>query len=59
MEFPVAPDLPERPVTLLLECAGCRGLTELSNGDFEFDICMIHGGLRRYCDYYGMMTVWK
>jgi hypothetical protein len=59
VEFPMAPDLPERPVTLLLECAGCLGLAELSNGDFEFDICMIHGGLTRYCDYCGMMTVWK
>lgn len=59
MDFPPATDFPERPVTLLLECGGCHGVAELLNGDFEYDICAIHGGLTRFCDYCGMMTVWR
>jgi PilZ domain len=31
----------------------------LGHGDFEFDVCVIHGGLVRYCDHCGSATVWK
>jgi hypothetical protein len=29
------------------------------NGDFEFDVCAIHGGLVKYCGECGFATVWK
>ena len=59
MEFPPAPDQPERPVVLLLECGACGEAAELLNGDFEYDICAIHGGLTRFCRECGMLTVWR
>jgi len=60
MEFPPAPAWQaERPAVLTLECAGCREIVEVANGDFEFDICAIHGGLARFCDDCGMLTVWR
>jgi hypothetical protein len=31
----------------------------LLNGDYEFDVCTIHGGLVRYCTDCGFATVWK
>jgi PilZ domain len=58
MEFPEA-DLAERPAVLLLECTGCRDAVELLNGDFEYDVCAIHGGLTRYCEDCGLLTVWR
>jgi hypothetical protein len=59
MEFPPGPNQTERPLALLLECGGCRDLVELLNGDFEYDICAIHGGLTRFCSECGMLTVWR
>lgn len=59
MEFPPAPAWDERPERMLLECGGCQGVVELTNGDFEYDICMIHGGLARQCEECGMLTVWR
>jgi hypothetical protein len=47
MEFPPAPEQPERPLVLLLECGTCNDVVELVNGEFEYDICAIHGGLTR------------
>lgn len=29
---------------LALECSRCKEVVELVNGDFEYDICAIHGG---------------
>ena len=58
MEFPEA-DLAERPAVLLLECTGCRDAVELPNGDFAYDVCAIHGGLTRYCEECGLLTVWR
>ena len=34
-------------------------MAELLNGDFEYDICVVHGGLTRYCEDCGMLTVWR
>jgi hypothetical protein len=34
----------ERPLVLALEYSGCKEVVELVNGDFEYDICAIHGG---------------
>jgi len=48
MEFPPAPEQPERPLVLLLECGTCNDVVELVNGEFEYDICAIHGGLTRF-----------
>jgi hypothetical protein len=45
--------------SLALECASCTTPLLLENGDFEFDVCVIHGGLVRYCDHCGFATVWK
>lgn len=59
MEFPPAPHQPERPLALLLECGTCGDTVELLNGDFEYDICAIHGGLTRFCADCGMLTVWR
>ena len=51
--------LADRSAVLTLECGGCQSVMEAMNGDFEYDICAIHGGLARYCDEYGMLTVWR
>lgn len=60
VEFPPAPTwIEERPLALTLECGGCREMVEVMNGDFEYDICAIHGGLARFCDECGMLTVWR
>jgi PilZ domain len=59
MEFAPGSGQQERPLVLLLECGGCHKLVELLNGDFEYDICAIHGGLTRFCAECGMLTVWR
>lgn len=59
MEFPETTTWQERPAVLWLECGGCRGIVELLNGDFEYDICAIHGGLTKYCEECGLLTVWR
>ena len=59
LEFPPPPPPEERPLVLALECSSCRAPITVENGDFEFDVCAIHGGLVRYCDNCGMATVWK
>src|SRR3974390_2098806 len=60
VEFPPAPAWQEeRPAVLTLECGGCRGVLDVTNGDFEFDVCAIHGGLARFCDECGLLTVWR
>jgi len=58
-EFPPPPPPEERPLALALECSSCRAPITVQNGDFEFDVCAIHGGLVRYCENCGMATVWK
>ncbi len=59
LEFPAGPTWDNRPATLVLECGGCKCTVELANGDFEYDICAIHGGLARFCDECGLLTVWR
>jgi PilZ domain len=59
MDFPAEAANEQRPATLLLECSGCGDVVELENGDYEYDICMIHGGLARYCGECGLLTVWR
>ncbi|MGB7434522.1 MAG: PilZ domain-containing protein [Candidatus Acidiferrum sp.] len=59
MEFPPAPVWPERPTVLSLECGGCKGVVEVRNGEYDGDICAIHGGLVRYCHNCGLLTVWR
>ena len=59
LQFPPPPPPEERPLVLALECSSCRAPITVENGDFEFDVCAIHGGLVRYCDNCGMATVWK
>lgn len=59
MEFPPPPSAQERPLELLLECTACGDTVTLLNGDYEFDVCAIHGGLVRYCGECGFATVWK
>jgi len=44
--------------SLFLKCASCTAPLVLEHGDFEFDVCVIHGGLVRY-DHCGSATVWK
>ena len=58
-EFPPPAQWDDRPPVLTLECVGCKDLVDLLNGEFEYDICRIHGGLARYCEECGRMTVWK
>ncbi len=59
MEFPSLPSSQDGPATLALECSGCQDLVELENGEYEYDICAIHGGLARFCDECGLLTVWR
>ena len=59
MEFPPPPSPQERPLELLLECNACGNTVTLLNGDYEFDVCAIHGGLVRHCAECGFATVWK
>ncbi len=46
-----------RPLELV--CSACRSPVTLVNGDFELDVCTIHGGLVRYCDQCSFATIWK
>jgi hypothetical protein len=57
VEFPAPPSW--RPVGLILECGGCKQIVELKDGDFEYDICAIHGGSARFCNECGLLTVWR
>jgi len=59
MDFPGPPSPAERPLELVLECGSCGETVTLLNGDYEFDVCAIHGGLVRYCKDCGYATVWK
>ena len=59
MDFPTPPSPAERPLELVLECGSCGATVTLLNGDYEFDVCAIHGGLVRYCTECGFATVWK
>jgi len=59
MDFPAPPLPAERPLELVLECGSCGETVTLLNGDYEFDVCAIHGGLVRYCTECGFATVWK
>lgn len=59
MEFPPPPSLEERRLELLLECTACGSSVTVLNGDYEFDVCAIHGGLVRYCSECGYVTVWS
>jgi len=59
LEFPAPPLPTERPVELLLGCGSCGATVTLLNGDYEFDVCAIHGGLVRYCTECGFATVWR
>lgn len=31
----------------------------MKNRDFEYDICAVHGGLARFCEECGYLTVWR
>jgi hypothetical protein len=59
MDFPAPSSPAERPLELVLECGSCGETVTLLNGDYEFDVCAIHGGLVRYCTECGFATVWK
>jgi hypothetical protein len=59
MDFPAGPAHEEQPAVLLLECGGCGEVMELANGDYEYDICAIQGGLAQYCKECGLLTVWS
>lgn len=59
VDFPAPPSPAERPLELVLECGSCGETVTLLNGDYEFDVCAIHGGLVRYCTECGFATVWK
>jgi hypothetical protein len=58
-EFPAPPSPAERPLELALECGSCGETVTLLNGDYEFDVCAIRGGLVHYCTECGFATVWK
>jgi len=58
-EFPELAPWQERPGVLVLECGGCKGVAQIETGDYEYDICAIHGGLVRFCDKCRMLQVWK
>src|SRR5262249_8459329 len=53
------PPPPQQPAEMFLECASCHAPLTLYHGDFQADVCAIHGGLVRYCRDCGVSTVWK
>lgn len=59
IEFPPPPSNAEPSRTVDILCSGCSTPAEIENGSFEFDVCMIHGGLVRFCDSCGFATVWR
>jgi hypothetical protein len=59
INFPEPPLSREILHPLELICSACRSPVTLSNGDFELDVCTIHGGLVRYCDQCSFATIWK
>jgi PilZ domain len=58
-EFPAPLVWDRQPEVLVLECGACKGVEEVKNGDFEYDICAIHGGLVRFCEECGYLPVWR
>ena len=58
LDFP-PPSPVERPLELVQACGSCGETVTLLNGDYEFDVCAIHGGLVRYCTECGFATVWR
>jgi hypothetical protein len=59
MEFPQARVPDEQPMVLPLECGSCGKRVEVANGEFEYDISQIHGGLTQHCTKCGILTVWR
>src|ERR1700758_2029126 len=59
MDFPAGPRRESPATELVLECGGCGDVVEVANGDYEYDICAIHGGLAHYCGKCEMLTVWR
>lgn len=55
IEFPPPPSANGSP-TLSLACSGCGQDLALEQGDYEADVCAIHGGLVRYCVECGLST---
>lgn len=58
VEFP-PPASDAQPMMLTLECGSCGQRLEVVSGQFEYDICQIHGGLTRQCADCGVLTVWR
>jgi hypothetical protein len=59
LEFPQAPVSGRQPRVLPLECGSCGERIAVANGEFEYDISQIHGGLTRHCAQCGTLTVWR
>lgn len=61
IEFPPPPPSPSAndSPTLSLACSSCGQDIALEQGDYEADVCAIHGGLVRYCAECGLSTMWK
>ena len=59
IEFPPAPATETPSLALTLACCGCGADVSLDYGDYEADVCAIHGGLVRYCTECGLSTMWR
>jgi hypothetical protein len=59
MEFPSMQPHEPSGAMMALECSACKNVVELHGGDFEYEICAIHGGMARYCDDCGFLTIWR
>ncbi len=59
ISFPPAALPTVQSLKLYLACSACHSTFVVENGEFEFDVCAIHGGLVRFCDFCGYSTVWK
>jgi hypothetical protein len=59
MEFPPAAVHENEFAQLTLECSCCHTPITLENADLEFDVCILHGGVVRYCGNCNLPTVWK
>lgn len=59
IEFPPAPQYEDRSPIISVACSGCGKGIELMYGDYQADVCAIHGGLVRYCADCGLSTLWR
>ncbi len=59
VEFPNELQFEAQSVNTVMECGECSCAVALATGDYERDICAIEGGLARFCEQCGLLTMWR